>query len=133
MKHNAKKAGLHYDLRIKISSNKYMSWRLVYDAKNDLREPGSSKHPLTMIETTIHTEDEALYTGKIDDEEYGAGTIKKYSISNIFIEKMDPRSYIVFSIIDGKFAGQTWVAYKMRDVKIWILFKASKKGKEDDK
>lgn len=71
MEHHAKKAGLHYDLRFQKPD----------DPKNWLSFAIRKGVPLQMgtkvlaIRTNIHSEEEAMFLGTIDDG-YGAGVLK---------------------------------------------------------
>ena len=134
MRHNAKKAGLHYDIRIKSEGNKWFSWRLLYNAKKDLIVP-KSRNPISAIKTTVHSDSEAKFTGTIPDGEYGAGTISKVCECSIDIIKTDGfRTHVVFSFNNGKYIHQKWVLFnissksKKNKKRVWILFKANNKG-----
>ena len=135
IKHNAKKAGLHYDLRIKETNDKWFSWRLIYDAKKSLVVP-KSRHPISAIKTTVHTKEEALYVGTIPDGEYGAGELSMYCKCSITILKTDHfETHVVFTFDGGKFNGEKWVLFNIsskakskKKQNVWILFKANDKG-----
>jgi bifunctional non-homologous end joining protein LigD len=120
IKHDAKKAGLHYDLRIAIEDNVYFSFRLKYDATKELSVP-YAKGKIVAIRTTDHTKKEAYFTGTIPEGEYGAGTLKKYVSSQIEL-RTDKKSKMVFHHTSGKYKNETWVLIKMSDT-IWMLFK----------
>lgn len=127
MKHDAKKAGLHYDLRLEVKPNKFKSWRLNYKASKELSVP-IYKNKITAIETTIHSKKEAEFTGTIKDGEYGAGTIKRYFKSEVEILKTDSfKSKITFKINNGKYKNDVWVLFKIHK-DIWIFFKVMKKN-----
>ena len=67
MKHEAKRAGLHYDLRFKMpKSNMWDSYAV---RKGVPTEPGKK---VLAVKTTLHSRKEALLTGNIKDG-YGAG------------------------------------------------------------
>jgi len=67
IKHEAKRAGLHYDLRFKMpTSNMWASFAI---RKGVPTSPGQK---VLAVRTHDHTRDEALYTGKIKE-----GKIKK--------------------------------------------------------
>ena len=123
IKHDAKKAGLHYDLRLEVKSNQYLSFRLRYDASKAL-VVGYAKKKIVMIETNMHTKKEAEYTGLIADGEYGAGELSNYFSSKVDIIKTDAfKSRVVLKIKNGKYQNQTWVLFKLKK-DIWILFRA---------
>jgi len=61
MKHQAKRAGLHYDLRFKMPNSK--DWASFAVPKGIPTTPGKK---VLAIKTTTHSEKEALLTGVID-------------------------------------------------------------------
>lgn len=72
MKHEAKRAGLHYDLRFKMpNSNLWASFAV---RKGVPTSPGQK---VLAIRTHDHTQEEALFVGEIK-EGYGAGKLTKW-------------------------------------------------------
>lgn len=137
MKHKAYRAGLHYDLRIQDpkNDNKFYSFRLIYDAEKPLElkylnfKDKTTK--IVAIETTIHTKEEAYFTGHIPKGQYGGGDINKYFESEIDIEKYrykKDKAYFIFKILSGMYKNQRWMLFKMTKDKIgqgtiWTLTK----------
>ncbi len=72
MEHKAIKAGKHFDIRFRQPGSK--TWDSF--TTRWVLPPDEGKR-ITLIKTTPHTEDEALFTGKIEKGEYGAGTLKR--------------------------------------------------------
>ena len=70
--HKAKKAGLHYDLRIEIPDSK--NWASFAFRKDPSIIKQGEK--FSCVRTHDHSEKEAMFTGIIDDGEYGAGVLK---------------------------------------------------------
>jgi len=89
VEHKAKRAGLHYDLRFRIPSSK--DWASFAVPKGVPTEPGKK---VTAIKTTIHTEKDALLTGKIE-QGYGAGTLKKWDSGSCNIIKYSDRHMVI--------------------------------------
>jgi len=101
VKHEAKKRGLHYDLRFRMpNSANWVSFSL-----NDLppTEPGKRVY---IARTNDHSEKEALFIGVIPEGEYGAGKITKIDGGNCEIEKFTNAHMIVIfkgSKLKGKY------------------------------
>jgi len=70
--HEAEKRGKHYDLRFEIPNSKL--WASF--ALNDM-PPTEPNKRIYIPRTNDHSEESALYVGKISEGEYGAGIIKK--------------------------------------------------------
>ena len=85
MKHEAKKAGLHYDLRFRIPKSK--DWDSYAIRKGVPTEAGKK---VLAIKTTIHSEKEALLTGNITDG-YGAGKLTKWDNGTCIIHKYNDK------------------------------------------
>lgn len=85
MKHEAKRAGLHYDLRFKMPNSK--DWDSYAVRKGVPTEPGKK---VMAVKTTIHSEKEALFTGKIETG-YGAGKLSKWDGGSCDIIKYDKK------------------------------------------
>lgn len=72
MEHHAKRAGLHWDIRFKVPG------KTDWDSFASRKEPPMKAGEKRMItRTTWHSEEEALYTGKIESG-YGAGELIKW-------------------------------------------------------
>jgi len=71
--HNAKSAGLHYDLRIQKSPNAKVL--LSFAIRKGIPKDGK---PYLAVKTPDHPEKWLTWQGTIPDGEYGAGTIKIY-------------------------------------------------------
>ncbi len=99
MKHNADKAGLHYDLRYKMSNSN--NWNSFAVRKGVPTEIGKK---VLAVKTTIHTESEALFTGKIKKGEYGAGTLSKEDGGSCEIIK-DTKKHIALDLKGSKYKG----------------------------
>ena len=98
MKHQAKKAGLHYDLRFKIPGKN--DWDSYVIRKNI--PTGSEKR--MVIRTTIHSEKEALLTGKIETG-YGAGILTKEDYGDCEILLYKPGKHIAINFKGSKLKG----------------------------
>lgn len=128
VKHEAKKRGLHYDLRFKMpNSQNWISFSL-----NDLppTEPGKRMY---IPRTTDHSEKEALFTGVIPEGEYGAGRITKVESGSCEIEKFS-NAHIVVDFHGSKLNGiyhfiNTAIFSKKKDFskKIYVFFKGKLK------
>lgn len=70
--HNATKRGKHFDLRFEIPNSE--NWVSFAMNKMPPTEPGERVY---LPRTTDHSREQALYLGKIDEGEYGAGILKK--------------------------------------------------------
>lgn len=98
MKHNADKAGLHYDLRFKMpKSNDWASYAV---PKGVPTSPGKK---VLAIKTTVHSEKEALLTGHITDG-YGAGKLSKWDGGSCDIIKYDD-SHVTIEFKGSKIKG----------------------------
>lgn len=107
--HDAKKAGKHFDLRLK-SGDKAHSWAL--------REfPTSFGARTGAIQQPTHTADYMGFEGKIDTG-YGAGTVKKAIDEQVDITYADEKKIKFVSPTKGEFAlintGQGWILLKMK-------------------
>lgn len=126
MKHEAKRAGLHYDLRFKLPKSK--DWDSYAVPKG---VPTASGQKALAIKTTIHSEKEALLTGNIKDG-YGAGrltkwdggscTILKYSDRHISIDFKGSKVKGVYHLIstgvmDKDFNKPTYLIFKGKSIK----------------
>lgn len=121
MKHQAKRAGLHYDLRFKMpKSNLWASFAVRKGVPTD---PGKK---VLAVRTHDHTRKEALFTGEIK-EGYGAGKltkwdggsciIHKYSSSHMLVEfkgsKVKGMYHLISTgVIDRDYKKQTYMLFK---------------------
>ena len=121
MKHEAKRAGLHYDFRFKIPGSG--NWDSFAVRKGVPTEKGKK---VLAVRTTQHTEKEALLTGTIKSG-YGAGKLTKVDGGSCIILKYKDSSMSI--ILKGsKFKGlyhmvSTGVIDKNFDGKQYLLFK----------
>lgn len=99
MKHEALHAGLHYDLRFKIPGES--DWDSFAIPKGI---PNGNKKVLA-VRTTIHSQADALFTGKIPTGEYGAGTITKVDSGSCDIIRYEPEKHIVIRFNGSKLNG----------------------------
>jgi DNA ligase D-like protein (predicted 3'-phosphoesterase) len=99
IKHEAKRAGLHYDLRFKMpKSNLWMSFSV---RKGVPLKPGPK---VLAVRTHDHTRKEALFTGTIKKGEYGAGKLAKWDGGSCTIIKFSP-GYIGIDFKGSKVKG----------------------------
>lgn len=84
VKHEAKKAGLHYDLRFKMP--KSQNWASFAVRKGVPTEPGKK---VLAVRTHDHSTKEALMIGVIKDG-YGAGKLTKWDDGQCIIHKYGP-------------------------------------------
>ena len=115
MKHEAKRAGLHYDLRFKMPSSK--NW-ISFSIRKGIPD-GNEKR--LAVRTHDHSEKEALFTGTIEDG-YGAGKLTKFDSGSCKILKYDPPRSISVEFKGSKLKGMyyfinTAVAGKKGDFK----------------
>lgn len=85
VKHDAKKARLHYDLRFVMPNSK--NWMSFAVRKGVPEKPGSK---VLAVRTHDHSDQEALFLGTIPDGEYGAGKLTKYDDGKCDIIKFSP-------------------------------------------
>ncbi len=98
MKHQAKRAGLHYDLRFKIpKSQKWISFSIPKGLP-----PGYEKR--LAIRTHDHSEKEALFVGTIESG-YGAGKLIKHDGGSCKILKYGPPRSITIEFKGSKLKG----------------------------
>ena len=98
MQHQAKKAGLHFDLRFKMPGKR--DW----DSYAIPKGPPSGSEKRMVVRTTIHSEDEALFTGKIESG-YGAGVITKDDSGSCDILQYDPGKKMTIRFNGSKLKG----------------------------
>ena len=98
MEHNAKRAGLHYDLRFIMPNSKM--WASFAVRKGVPTEIGKR---VLAIRTHDHTEKEAMMLGKIESG-YGAGVLKLWDKGSCIIMKYHP-SHITINFNGNKIKG----------------------------
>lgn len=121
MEHKANKAGLHFDLRFKMPKSK--DWDSFAVRKGVPTLPGKK---VLAVRTTVHTEVEALFTGKIE-KGYGAGILKRWDDGSCDILKYTEK-HIILDLKGKKVKGiyhmlSTGVIDKKFDKKSYMLFK----------
>jgi hypothetical protein len=89
VKHDAKKARLHYDLRFVMPNSKI--W-ISFAVRKGVPESQGKK--VLAVRTHDHSEEEALMLGTIESG-YGAGTLTKYDDGRCTILKFTPSHMIV--------------------------------------
>lgn len=98
VEHDAKRAGKHFDLRFKKPNSEL--WDSFAVRKGVSTEVGKK---VLAIKTTLHTEKDALFLGKIESG-YGAGILKKWDSGSCTIIKYHP-SHIVVDFNGKKIKG----------------------------
>jgi len=93
--HDAKKVGPHYDIRFQMPDSK--NWDS-FATKKDIPLEQSKK--VLVYRSRYHSEKEALFTGEIKGDVYGAGTLSLWDEGDVLIEKYNPRHMIM--IFKGK-------------------------------
>lgn len=121
VEHHAKRAGLHWDLRFRLPNSK--NWDSFAVKKGVPTEPGKK---VLAVRTTIHSEEQALFLGVIDDG-YGAGELKMWDQGECVIEKFSP-AHIVIEFKGKKVKGiyhliSTGLANRKYNQKTFMLFK----------
>ena len=81
VKHEAKRAGLHYDLRFIMPNSK--NWASFAVRKGVPTAPGTK---VLAVRTHDHSEEEALFLGKLESG-YGAGKLTKWDDGQCIIHK----------------------------------------------
>jgi len=89
VKHDAKKARLHYDLRFVMPNSKL--W-ISFAVRKGVPEKAGEK--VLAVRTHDHSEEEALFLGKLESG-YGAGTLTKYDDGKCIIEKFKSSHMII--------------------------------------
>jgi bifunctional non-homologous end joining protein LigD len=120
IKHDAIKAGLHYDLRFQIPGKK--SFDSFAISKGIPLESGNK---VIAIRTTIHTEKEAFFTGEIQKGFYGGGTLTEWDSGNVNVIKYKP-NHIILDFINGKKVKGIYhmIHFSKMPDKMFILFKS---------
>jgi hypothetical protein len=124
VKHEAIKRGTHYDLRFKMPNSK--NW--VSFAMNKM-PPDKSGERLSIVRTNDHSEEEALFIGKIAEGKYGAGKLTKVDSGSCEIIKFKNSSITVIfkgKNLKGKYYFINAGVFNRKDYnrKVYIFFKA---------
>jgi DNA ligase D-like protein (predicted 3'-phosphoesterase) len=125
VKHDAKRARLHYDLRFIMPKSKI--WASFAVRKGLPDKPGTK---VLAVRTHDHTDEEALFIGTIK-QGYGAGKLTKFDDGQCIIHKYTP-SHIILELKGKKFKGiyhmiSTGVMNKKEFKKrSYMLFKSKK-------
>ena len=90
VKHDAKKRGLHYDLRFEMPESK--NWASF--AMNSFPPLETGKR-LYITRTTDHSKENALFIGIIPESEYGAGKLSKEDSGNCEVIKFTNAHIVV--------------------------------------
>jgi len=90
--HSAEKAGLHHDLRVKNLSHNNGGWDSFAVPNMVPTERGKK---VLAIKTPIHSEEDALFTGRIPSGSYGGGILKKYDEGDCVIEKYTEKHIVI--------------------------------------
>ncbi len=90
MKHSARKAGLHYDLRFQIPGHK--DWDSFAIRKGPPLKIGEKR---MAVRTTWHSEEEAMFVGEIPKGQYGAGTLEIEDQGNCEVIKYKSNHIVV--------------------------------------
>jgi len=122
VKHQARRAGLHYDLRFKLPSSNI--WASFAVRKGVPTKEGTK---VLAVRTHDHTRKEALFTGEIKSG-YGAGTLTKWDSGQCDIVKFTP-AHIVLDFHGSKIKGlyhliNTGVIDKKYKKQTYMLFKS---------
>lgn len=129
LEHLAHQAGRHFDLRWENpNGNGWDSFAV------PMGVPLNRGKKVLCIKTNQHSEKDALFTGRIPNGSYGAGTLKKYDDGDCVIEKYTDK-HIVIDFKGNKITGvyhliriqDTGPRGKLRKQKQYILFKGALK------
>lgn len=118
-KHEATKAGLHYDLRLQKGKT-YKSWAI------NKGIPGSSGPKHLAISTEDHSPDSAAFEGDIEKGEYGAGHVSVYDSGTYDVVKWSNEE-ISFVLHGKKYSGQ-YTLVKTKDDN-WLILKNKESSK----
>jgi DNA ligase D-like protein (predicted 3'-phosphoesterase) len=111
--HKAKKAGLHYDLRLEWHIGTVMSFAMRYQPPTT---PGVKR---LAIEQPLHDVESLDFEGVIE-EGYGAGELRKINSGNYDLEKESGKELIL--VFRGGILNGTYVASSTGERK-WLIFK----------
>ena len=130
-KHEAKRAGLHYDLRIKLKSNKWAS----FVVRRGIPEKMGEK--VLAIRTNDHSNEQALMKGDIESG-YGAGKLTEFDKGKCVIEKMSEPHIVIFlhgrkfkgryHLVSTKMIGRS-SKYANKKIRQYMIFKAKDQSK----
>ena len=128
VKHEAKKRGLHYDLRFQIPNSQ--NWASFAFPDLPPTEPAKRVY---VPRTTDHSEQEAKFIGTIPEGEYGAGKLTKVESGSCTVEKFS-NAHIIVDFHGSKLKGtyhfiNSGMFGKKRDFtkKVYSFFKAKEK------
>ena len=93
--HNAIKRGKHWDIRFLREEDK--NWDSFASNHIPPTQPGLKEY---IVKTTIHSEEQALFTGEIPKGEYGAGKLSVWDEGKCDIIKYS-KSLFSLSVIFG--------------------------------
>jgi bifunctional non-homologous end joining protein LigD len=124
VKHEATKRGLHYDLRFKMPNSQ--NWASFAMNSEPPKEVGERKY---ITRTTDHSRENALFTGRIPEGEYGAGKLTKIDSGNCDVEKFTSSHMIVVfhgKKLQGKYNFINVGVFNRRDYKkrVFAFFKS---------
>ena len=109
-KHDALRAGSHYDLRLNINGQSLTSW-----AVRSLPKPGEK---VLAARTFEHSQDYGMYSGFIPSG-YGAGKVELFAHDKVEILKSDP-SHILFNVYETNGSTSKYALIKL-DEKQWLF------------
>jgi bifunctional non-homologous end joining protein LigD len=89
VKHEAKRAGIHYDLRFEMPNSKL--WASFAVPKGVPTEPGQK---VLAVRTHDHSKEEALFLGTIA-QGYGAGKLTKWDGGTCIVRRFDEKHMAV--------------------------------------
>jgi DNA ligase D-like protein (predicted 3'-phosphoesterase) len=111
--HKARKAGLHYDLRLEWHGGEVMSFAMRY------QPPTTYGVKRLAIEQPLHTEESLDFEGVIE-EGYGAGELRKIDSGEYDLVKESPKELIL--VLKGATLKGTYVMLNTGEHK-WLTFK----------
>ncbi len=111
--HKAKKAGLHYDLRLEWHDGKVMSFAMRY------QPPTTYGFKRLAIEQPPHTKESLDFEGVIE-EGYGAGELRKIDSGEYDLVKESPKELIL--VFKGATLKGTYFMLNTGEHK-WLTFK----------
>ena len=111
--HKAKRAGLHYDLRLEWHGGTVMSFAMRY------LPPATLGVKRLAIEQPLHDEESLHFEGAIE-EGYGAGELRMIDSGEYDLLKEDPKELII--VLRGKTLSGTYVMLNTGEHK-WLIFK----------
>lgn len=122
-RHEAKRAGLHYDLRIKYPNKKLLASWAIPSAKI----PQNNQEKVLAVQTPDHGKYWLYFEGDIPDGEYGAGSIKIIQKGNVEILGWSS-NHITFKAsgdpLNGKYTLIKFSPKKSENENTWLLIKS---------